>query len=255
MALELKRPIVFFDLETTGVNVASDRIVEISMLKISPSGDEDEKTYKINPTVPIPKLTSEIHGIYDKDVVDCPTFKQVGKTIANFMKDCDLAGYNSNKFDIPMLAEEFLRAEIDFDFTKRKFVDAQVVFMKKEPRTLTAALQFYCNKKLENAHSAAADTRATYEVLLAQLERYEDLENNVDFLCKFSTQNRNVDFAGKIVFDKNDVEVFNFGKHKGKSVEKVFAEEPSYYSWMMNGQFPLNTKKTITSIKLRSFKH
>jgi len=254
MALELKRPIVFFDLETTGINVASDRIVEISMLKVMPDGSEDEKTYRVNPTVPIPKQSSEIHGIYDNDIAESPTFKQIGKNVAAFLKDCDLAGYNSNKFDIPVLAEEFLRAEIDFDFSKRKFVDVQVLFMKKEPRTLSAALKFYCNKELINAHSAAADTRATYDVLKAQIERYSDIENDIDFLSKFSSHTKNVDFAGKLVYDQNDVEVFNFGKHRGKSVEKIFEDEPSYYSWMMNGQFPLNTKKVITAIKLRGFK-
>lgn len=254
MELQLKRPIAFFDLETTGISVVHDRIVEICVLKVNVDNSEEVKTYRINPTIPIPKQSSEIHGIYDKDVADKPTFAQLGKEIANFMKDCDVAGFNSNKFDVPMLAEEFLRAGIDFDFLKRKRVDVQVIFHKKEQRTLTAAYRFYCGKELEGAHGAEADTRATYEVLKSQLDKYDDLKNDLDFLSEFSSHTKNVDFLGRIVYDDNGVEVFNFGKHKGKPVEQVFDKEPSYYNWMMNGDFPLNTKQVLTSIKLRKLK-
>jgi len=251
MNLQLKRPIAFFDLETTGINVVKDRIVEICILKINTDDSEEIKTYRINPTIPIPQQSSEIHGIYDKDVADKPTFAQVGKEIAVFMKDCDIAGYNSNKFDVPLLAEEFLRANIDFDFSKRKRIDVQVIFHKKEQRTLSAAYKFYCNKELEGAHGAEADTRATYEVLKSQLDKYSDLENSIDTLSEFSSHTKNVDFIGRIVYDENGKEIFNFGKHKGKEVELIFEKEPSYYSWMMNGDFPLNTKQVITAIKLR----
>lgn len=254
MELNLKRPIAFFDLETTGINVVTDRIVEICILKILPDGKEDVKTYRINPTIPIPVQASEIHGIYDADVADKPTFGQVGKEIANYIKDCDLAGFNSNKFDVPLLAEEFLRAGIDFDFSKHKKVDAQVIFHKKEQRTLTAAYKFYCNKDLEGAHGAEADTRATYEVFKAQLALYPELGTDMDSIAEFSSHTRNVDFMGRIVLNDKDVEVINFGKHKGVPVETVFEKEPSYYNWMMNGDFPLNTKQVITAIKLRKLK-
>lgn len=253
MNLNLKKPIAFFDLETTGINVASDRIVEISILKISPNGTEDVKTMRINPEMSIPVQASEIHGIYDIDVANSPTFKEVAKELAKFIEGCDLAGYNSAKFDIPLLAEEFLRAEVDFDMNNRKHVDVQVIFHKKEQRTLSAAYQFYCNKPLEGAHGAEADIKATYEVLKSQLERYEDLENSIDYLNEFTSQTNNADLLGRIIFNDKGVEVFNFGKHKGKSVEEVFEYEPGYYSWMMNGDFPLYTKKVITAIKLRAF--
>ncbi|MCT4591309.1 MAG: 3'-5' exonuclease [Carboxylicivirga sp.] len=253
MKLHLKNPIVFFDLETTGINIAKDRIVEIALLKVNIDGSDESFCYKVNPEMPIPKVTSEIHGIYDEDVKDAPTFKELGKSLAKIMEGCDIAGFNSNKFDVPLLAEEFIRAEIDFDMKKRKFVDVQTIFHKMEKRTLSAAYKFYCDKDLENAHSAAADTLATYEVLKAQLDRYEELENNIEFLNDFSSFNRNADFIGRIIFNDKGVEVFNFGKYKGKSVEEVLAKDPSYYGWMMNGDFPLFTKKVLTNIKLRNF--
>ena len=253
MELKLKRPIAFLDLETTGINVSSDRIVELSVLKISPNGKEEWMSTRINPEMPIPAKVIAIHGITDSDVANAPTFKEVAKNLAAFLDGCDLAGYNAIKFDIPVLAEEFLRINIDFNFLKRRYVDAQVIFHKKEQRTLSAAYQFYCNKTMEGAHGSKADTAATYEVLKAQLDHYDDLENDVEKLAEISSFNNNVDFAGRIILDENGVEIFNFGKHKGKSVELVFNEEPSYYSWMMNGDFPLYTKKVLTEIKLRSF--
>ncbi|TKG90413.1 3'-5' exonuclease [Puteibacter caeruleilacunae] len=264
MELNLKNPLVFLDLETTGINVAADRIVEIALIKVLPGGKEEKKLLRINPEMPIPKHASEIHGIYDEDVKDEPTFKSVAKSLAKFIEGCDLAGYNSNRFDIPLLAEEFLRAEVDIDLKKRKFVDVQAIFHKMEKRTLAAALKFYCQEELKDAHSAMADTQATYDVLKGQLDMYENVEveddkgkvsvpiqNNVDALSDFSTFDRNVDFMGRIVYDENNVEVFNFGKNKGVPVEKVLKEQPGYYSWMMNGDFPLYTKKVLTAIKLR----
>ncbi len=253
MELKLKRPIVFIDLETTGISVSSDRIVEISLLKITPDGKEQWITSRINPEMPIPQQATDIHGISDKDIADAPAFREVAKNLALFLEGCDLAGYNSMRFDIPLLAEEFLRTDTDFNFRKRKYVDVQIIFHKKEQRTLTAAYQFYCNKELKDAHSSKADTSATYEVLKAQLDRYDDLENDIEKLADYSSYNDFVDFAGRIILDENGVEIFNFGKHKGKPVEKVLEEEPSYYSWIMNGDFPLYTKKVLTEIKLRSF--
>jgi DNA polymerase-3 subunit epsilon len=250
--LNLKRPIAFIDLETTGINVSSDRIVELSVLKITPNGKEEWLTYRVNPEIPIPPKTTAIHGIKDEDVANSPTFKEIAKNLAAFLEGCDLAGYNAIKFDIPVLAEEFLRTNIDFNFRKRRYVDVQVIFHKKEQRTLSAAYQFYCKKELEGAHGSKADTAATYEVLKSQLDRYNDLENDVEKLADFSAFNNNVDFAGRIILDENGIEVFNFGKHKGKAVELVFKEEPAYYSWMINGDFPLYTKKVLTEIKLRS---
>lgn len=252
MKLNLKNPLVFFDLETTGINITKDRIVEISLLKIHPNGKEELKSRLINPDMPIPAQATAIHGITDDDVKDCPTFRQVAKSLAEMLEGCDLAGYNSSRFDVPMLAEEFLRAGIDFDMSKRKFVDVQIIFHKKEQRTLEAAYRFYCDKELENAHSAEADTIATYEVLKSQLDRYPDLQNDIAFLSKeYSSFNNNVDFAGRIIYDEKGVEVFNFGKHKGKPVAQVLRDEPSYYSWMMEGDFPLNTKQVLTKIRLR----
>ncbi len=210
-------------------------------------------TTRINPEMPIPPKTTEIHGISDEDVAGAPTFREVAKNLALFLEGCDLAGYNSIKFDIPLLAEEFLRTDTDFNFRKRKYVDVQIIFHKKEQRTLTAAYKFYCNKQLKDAHSSKADTSATFEVLKAQLDRYEDLDNDIEKLADFSSYNDYVDFAGRIILDENGVEIFNFGKHKGKPVEKVLEEEPSYYSWMMNGDFPLYTKRVLTEIKLRAF--
>ncbi len=253
MQLKLKNPLVFFDLETTGINIVSDRIVEISYLKISPNGMEESKTMRINPGCHIPEESSAIHGIYDADVADAPVFKSVAKNIAKDIEGCDLAGYNSNRFDIPLLAEEFLRADVDIDLMKRKFVDVQVVFHKMEQRTLSAAYQFYCAKNLEDAHTAEADTKATYEVLKAQLDRYPDLQNDVEFLSKFTSFNRNVDFAGRIVYNDKDEEIINFGKYKGQKVEDVLRNDMGYYGWMMQGDFPLYTKKVLTNIKLRMF--
>ncbi len=253
MELHLRRPIAFLDIETTGINVSADRIIEISILRISPNGKEEWLSLRINPEIPIPPKSTAIHGITDSDVADAPVFKEVAKRISAFLEGCDLAGYNAIKFDIPVIAEEFLRAGADFNFRKRKYIDVQVIFHKKEQRTLAAAYQFYCNRDLENAHSSRADTAATYEVLKAQLDRYNDLENDVEKLSDFSSFYNIADFAGRIIFDDNGVEIFNFGKHKGKPVEEVFRDEPSYYSWMMNGDFPLYTKKIITEIKLRSF--
>jgi len=251
--LNLKRPIAFLDLETTGINVASDRIVEISVLKISPNGKEEWMSTRVNPGIPIPKKSTDIHGITDEDVVLSPSFKEIAKNLAVFLEGCDLAGYNAIKFDIPVLAEEFLRVNIDFNFRKKRYVDVQVIFHKKEQRTLSAAYLFYCKKELEGAHGSKADTAATYEVLKSQLDRYSDLENDMDKLAEFSSFGNNADFAGRIIIDENGVEIINFGKHKGKAVEAVLAEEPSYYSWIMNGDFPLYTKKVLTEIKLRSF--
>jgi DNA polymerase-3 subunit epsilon len=253
LELKLKRPIVFIDLETTGINVSSDRIVEISALKISPNGKEQWMTTLVNPEMPIPAKVTAIHGISDSDVTGAPTFREIAKNVASFLEGCDLAGYNAMKFDIPVLAEEFLRTNVDFNFRKRKYVDVQIIFYKKEQRTLAAAYQFYCNRELENAHSANADAAATYEVLKAQLDTYPDLENDIEKLSEFSAFNNNVDFAGRIILDENGIETFNFGKHKGRAVEEVFREEPAYYSWMMNGDFPLYTKKILTEIKLRAF--
>ncbi|RKD96825.1 3'-5' exonuclease [Marinifilum flexuosum] len=253
MNLNLKNPIAFIDLETTGINVAKDRIVEICIVKVNPNGDEEVKTYRVNPEMHIPAHASAVHGIKDEDVKDEPTFKELGKTIAKCLEGCDLAGYNSNRFDFPLLAEEFLRADIDFDMRKRKFVDVQTIFHKMEQRTLTAAYRFYCNKELEGAHGAEADTKATYEVLKSQLDKYDSLENDIDFLAKFSSQNKNADFAGFIIIDEKGIERFNFGKNKGKTVEEVLEQQPGYYGWVMNSDFPLYTKKILTEIKLRGF--
>ena len=264
MILQLRNPLVFLDLETTGINVASDRIVEIALLKIHPNGDEEEKVMLINPGIPIPEATTRIHGIKDEDVKNAPVFKEVARTLAKFLEGCDLAGFNSNRFDIPLLAEEFLRAEVEIDFKKRKFVDVQAIFHKMEKRTLAAAYKFYCGKQLIDAHSAMADTRATYEVLKAQLDQYEGvvyedgnglktapIVNDVEKLSQFSSYDRNVDYIGRIVYDDNGVEIFNFGKNKGLSVEKVLREQPGYYGWILNGDFPLYTKKVLTQIFIR----
>src|SRR5690554_477771 len=252
MELNLKNPLVFFDLETTGLNITRDRIIEVSLLKVDPNGKEEVKTRRINPEMPIPPQSTAIHGITDEDVKDCPIFKQVAKSLADQLEGCDLAGFNSSRFDVPMLAEEFLRAGVDFDMSKRKFVDVQIIFHKKEQRTLEAAYAFYCDKKLDNAHSAETDTLATYEVLKSQLDRYPDLVNDIDALSKeYSSFNNNVDFAGRMIYDEKGVELFNFGKHKGKPVAEVLKNEPSYYAWMMDGDFPLNTKQSLTKIRLR----
>lgn len=251
MNLKLKRPIVFFDLETTGVDTSRDRIVEISMVKITPDGDKVVKTRRINPEMPIPAEATAVHGITDEDVRDEPTFRQITKSLAQFIEGCDFGGFNSNRFDLPVLVEEFLRAGVDVDFKRRRFVDVQNIFHKKEQRTLVAAYKFYCDKDLENAHSAEADTLATYEVLEAQIERYPDIGDTVEALADFSTHGEIVDFAGRIALNDKGEEVFTFGKYRGRSVEEVFRQEPSYYSWMMQGDFPLYTKKVITEIRLR----
>ena len=254
MQLNLKNPIVFFDLETTGINIVKDRIVEISFVKVHPNGKEESKTRRINPEMPIPPESTAIHGITDEDVKDCPTFKEIAKSLAAQIEGCDLAGYNSNRFDIPLLAEEFLRAGVDIDLNKRKFVDVQTIFHKMEQRTLSAAYKFYCDKSLENAHTAEADTMATYEILKAQLDRYpDDLQNDIDFLSKYSSFTNNVDFAGRMIYNEDGKEVINFGKYKGKLVEEVLKTDTGYYSWIMNGDFPLNTKKILTEILLRGF--
>lgn len=252
MKLNLKNPIVFFDLETTGTNINSDRIVEICYLKVYPNGNEESKTMRINPEMHIPEASTAVHGIHDEDVADCPRFKDVAASIARDIEGCDLGGFNSNRFDIPVLAEEFLRAGVDIDLNRRKFVDVQVIYHKLEQRTLSAAYKFYCHKNLEDAHTAEADTRATYEVLQAQLDRYPDvLKNDISFLADYSSFNRNVDFAGRMVYDDKSVEVFNFGKYKGVPVAEVLRKDPGYYSWILQGDFTLNTKQMLTRIRIR----
>ncbi len=251
MELKLKRPIVFFDLETTGVDTAHDRIVEISMIKIMPDGERIVKTRKLNPEMHIPEAATAVHGITDEDVKDCPRFAQVAKSLAQFLTGCDFGGFNSNRFDMPVLVEEFLRAGVDVDFKRRRFVDVQNIFHKMEQRTLVAAYKFYCDKDLTDAHSAEAATLATYEVLKAQLDRYPELENDIDALADFSSRGETADYAGRIVYDDKGSEVFGFGKYKGRRVEDIFEQDPSYYTWMMNGDFPLYTKKVITEIRLR----
>lgn len=253
MELQLKRPMVFLDLETTGVNVGTDRIIELAMLKAYPGGKVESKCYRINPTIPIPAEATRVHHISDDDVKNEPTFAQLARELNAFMAGCDLAGYNSNKFDIPLLIEEFTRVGIDFELGDRKLVDVQNIFHKMEQRTLSAAYKFYCDSDLVGAHSAEADTRATYEILLAQLDRYESLKNDVDFLSQFSSISRNVDLAGRIIFNEEGIEVFNFGKYKGRVVRDVFKSEPSYYDWMMKGDFPTNTKNVITALRLKDF--
>ena len=251
MNLELKRPIIFFDLETTGVDTARDRIVEISMVKVGVDGQKQVKTRRINPEMPIPAEATAVHGITDEDVKNEPTFKQIAKSLAQFIEGCDFGGFNSNRFDLPVLVEEFMRVGVDVDFKRRKYVDVQNIFHKKEQRTLVAAYKFYCDKDLENAHSAEADTMATYEVLEAQIERYGDIGTTVEELAAFSTHNETVDFAGRITLNDKGEEVFTFGKYKGRSVAEIFDKEPSYYSWLINGDFPQYTKKIFTEIYVR----
>lgn len=246
MRIQLHKPIVFFDLETTGINIASDRIVEISIIKVSPNGEEFRKTFRINPEMPIPPQSTAVHGISDADVADCPKFKQLAKELIKIFADADIAGYNSNKFDVPLLAEEFIRAGVDFDLKKRNFVDVMSIFMKKEPRNLSAAYKFYCNADLENAHSANADTEATYEVFKAQVDRYSDIGNDIQEISKFSTYNNNADFMGRFIYDADHNVVVNFGKYKGQKLTYVFEKDTAYYDWMMKGEFPLYTKKVLT---------
>ena len=253
MKLNLNRPMVFFDLETTGTNISTDRIVEISVVKVMPDGEQIVRTRRINPEMPIPADATAVHHITDEDVKDCPSFRQVAKSLREFMVGCDFCGFNSNRFDLPLLAEEFLRAGVEIDFfDKAKYVDVQNIFHKKEERTLVAAYRFYCGKELEAAHSANADTMATYEVLCAQLDKYGDLENSVEFLSEFSSRGKSADFAGRIGYDNEGKEIFTFGKYKGQRVEDIFAKEPSYYDWMMNGDFPQYTKRVITKIRLQA---
>ena len=253
MGLELKRPLCFFDLETTGVNVVKDRIVEIAVLKLLPNGNKEGKTWLVNPEMPIPKGASDVHGITDEKVADAPNFKTLAGEIYAFMKGCDWAGFNSDRFDIPMIAEEFMRAELDFDLKNHKTIDVQTIFHKMEQRTLSAALKFYCDKDLTNAHSAMADTEATYQVLLAQVERYEELENNLDFLSQFSTRKRSLDVAGFIVLNKENQPCFSFGKLKGKTIDEVLEKEPGYFGWLLDADFPLYTKKVLTALRLSKF--
>ena len=250
MKLKLERPLVFFYLETTGTDPINDRIVELSYIKVYPDGEEESKTMRINPGRHIPEGASAVHGIYDEDVEDKPVFRDVAKQVAEVFKDSDIAGFNSNKFDVPMLAEEFLRAGVlDVDFSMCKKIDVQVIYHKHEPRTLSAAYKFYCNADLENAHSALADTAATYEVLKAQLEKYDDLQNSVDFLDQYSNFTKNVDLGGKIVYDNDGKEMISFGKYKGKYVADIFRTDPGYFSWMLESDFPLNTKQTIVRLR------
>ncbi len=251
MELSLKKPIIFFDLETTGTNITHDRIVEISLIKIMPNGEELERTIRVNPEMHIPEEATAVHHITDADVANCRTFKMIAKDLAQSFTGCDIAGFNSNRFDIPMLDQEFQRAGVKFDFTKPRFVDVQTIFHKKEQRTLIAAYKFYCGKDLTEAHSANADTRATYEVLKAQLDRYEDLPNDIAALSDYSSMNRNVDLAGRLIYNDKREEVINFGKYKGQIASEVLRKDPGYYSWIMQGDFPQNTKDVFTNIKLR----
>jgi DNA polymerase-3 subunit epsilon len=251
MELKLNKPICFFDLETTGIDVAKDRIVEIAVFKVYPNGNKESKTWLVNPTIPIPPQSTAIHGISNEKVANEPTFVELASQVYNMIKDSDLAGYNSDRFDIPLLAEELLRAGVDFDMKNRVSVDVQTIFHKKEERTLSAALKFYCNQSLENAHTAEADTMATYEILKAQLDRYEDLPNDMKTLSEFTSRKKAVDFAGFIALNDKGQEIFTFGKNKNQLVEDVLEKEPGYYGWIQGADFPLYTKKVLTGIKLR----
>lgn len=251
MELALKKPIVFFDLETTGVNIGTDRVVEIAILKVFPNGNKESKTWLVNPEIEIPKEASYIHGITNEKVVTEPTFKELAPAISDMIAGCDLAGFNSNRFDIPLLAEELMRAGIDFDMKNRKAIDVQVIYHKKEQRTLSAGYQFYCGKELEGAHGAEADTNATYEILLAQLKKYDDIGNSVAELSDYSSHGKRADFAGFILFNEDGQEIFSFGKYKGRTVEEVFVENPGYNAWIQNADFPLYTKKVLKEIKER----
>ena len=248
MELKLHRPICFFDLETTGTDISKDRIVEISIVKVYPNGNKEVRTWLVNPEMTIPNECIAVHGITNEKVANEPTFKDLSHQIYSIIKDSDLGGYNSDRFDIPLLAEELLRAGLDFDMKNRVSVDVQTIFHKKEERTLSAAYKFYCGQSLENAHSAEADTVATYEILKAQLERYPDLENDIKLLSEYTNRKKCVDFAGFIILDKDNEECFSFGKHKGTKVEKVLESEPGYYGWIQNAEFPLYTKKVLTAI-------
>ena len=252
MKLNLSRPIIFFDLETTGTDIMRDRIVEISMIKVMPDGSDIQRTVRVNPGCPIPAEATAIHHITDADVADKPAFREIAPALAESFAGCDIAGFNSNRFDIPLLAEEFARAGIDFDFSAARFVDVQTIFHKREQRTLSAAYRFYCSKELEEAHSANADTRATYEVLMAQLDHYGDLPNDIAPLAEYSTQNRNVDLMGRLIYDDLHREVINFGKYKGQLAADVLRRDPGYFSWIQQGEFPSNTKRAFMAIKLRA---
>ncbi len=265
MNLDLKKPLAVFDIEATGTDIIEDRIVEIAVVKAHPNGDVEEKQLLINPTVPIPKDSSLIHGIKDEDVKDAPTFKQVAKELWEFLKGCDLAGFSILKFDVPLLVEEFLRVDLDFDLKNKRIIDTQRIFHLMEKRNLAAALKFYCQQDLQNAHSAMADTQATYEVLKAQVERYKGqkvtdirgnnlgvIENDMQSLSDI-TNSKWVDLAGRFAYNQENVEVFNFGKYRGRPILEVLAKEPQYYDWMMNGKFPRDTKRKLTEIKLRGF--
>lgn len=252
MKLKLDRPVMFFDLETTGTDALHDRIVEISMIKVMPDGTDIQRTVRVNPGMPIPAEATAVHHITDADVADKPLFSQLAEGLAQSFRGCDLAGFNSNRFDIPLLAEEFARAGIDFDFNECRFIDVQTIFHKKEQRTLSAAYKFYCGKNLDDAHSANADTRATYEVLMAQLDRYDDLPNDMEKLAEYSSQNKNVDLMGRLVYDDRHREVINFGKYKGQLAVDVLRRDPSYYSWIQQGDFASSTKRAFMAIKLRA---
>lgn len=249
MNLNLTKPIVFFDLETTGVNIATDRIVEISILKVFPNGNKESKTWLVNPEIEIPRGATEVHGITNEKVVTEPTFKELAPKVNDMISGCDLAGFNSNRFDIPLLAEELMRAGYDFDMQNREAIDVQVIFHKKEQRTLGAGYQFYCGKELEGAHGAEADTNATYEILLAQVDKYDDIGNTVAALSAFSTHGKRADFAGFILMNDEDEEIFSFGKYKGRTVTEVLLENPGYFNWIQNADFPLYTKKVLKQIK------
>ncbi len=252
MSLQLTRPVAFIDLETTGVNLSTDRIVEVAMVKILPDGTRQVKRKLINPQMPIPKQTTDIHGITDEMVKDAPTFKQAGNELKQFIENCDMGGYNSNRFDIPMLMEEFLRAGMEVDLSKRRMIDVQHIFYTMEPRTLSAAYKFYCQKELIDAHSAEADVNATIDVFLSQLERYPHLGSTIDTILNTIGEEKIVDYARRFLFDDKGVEVFNFGKHKGRPVTDVLKAEPQYYDWMMRGDFPLHTKQKLTEILNRT---
>lgn len=252
MKLNLTKPIIFFDLETTGIDVATDRIVELSIVRIETNGNRQSMTMRLNPEKHIPAEASAVHGIFDADVKDCPTFKDKAEELKKIFDGCDLAGFNSNRFDIPVLAEEFIRAGVIIDLNSPRHVDVQNIYHKLERRTLTAAYKFYCNKDLENAHSALADTEATLEVLEAQLDHYpEELKNDIEFLADYSSRDNFVDFAGRFAYNEKGEEIVNFGKHKGRLVKDVLRVEPSYYNWMMQSDFTMNTKQVLTRLKYK----
>lgn len=249
MKLKLTRPVIFFDLETTGTNTSKDRIVEFSYVKVMPDGTTEEKSRRLNPEMHIPEASTAVHHITDEDVADCPTFRQIARSLLEKFEGCDIAGFNSNRFDVPVLMEEFARAGLNFDISGRRFIDVQNIFHKMEQRTLVAAYRFYCGKELEGAHSALADTMATYEVLMAQLDRYPELENDVEYLAEFSRMGNNIDLAGRIAYDEEKRPVFTFGKHKGKTLREVWEREPGFFDWILQSDFPKNTKDVVLRYK------